>query len=687
MRQVYQQSVPYKAIPTRKRYEINAFKGCDFEHNPTDVDISRSPHSMNMIRAGGTSVIDSETVEAFGNSDIGNIRKRMGYEALNTGVSGRVDAGFSFDGKMFIQKGYHLYLYDDGNLREIGVASPAEGGVKTFVLNGYCYMLDGLGFRILFKDTSATYGYSLRRIDSTNGWQYAYVPTVVISRSPTGGGAPYEGFNIITRQFRNSFYVSPAESSATVFQMTNSPLAGIPQDYPDIGVVTAKVLDQNGVWQDKVEGTDFTVNRTAGTVTFTTAPGASPVTGEDNVIITAWLTLDDYNPDRINKCTVGCLYGVGGVPDRLFVSGNPDYPNYDWYSGRSESGTSREAPDLQEVQPAGTYFSDLAYSVLGDNDGEIMGYSVVRDRLVTHKSDSVDGRNAVIRYGQLIDGKAAFPVTNMLQGPGAVSKDAFSFFEDEPLFLTASGIYGISPSDVLGERYSQLRSSFLNGELLRDYYRLNQGMAVVFKDYYMLFQNWHVFVLDKRQKSYDRDAPHSTYQYEGYFWALNGRQEGDYVSAVWVHDDRLWFGTANGLICRFYDDPTAPESYNDNGVAIKAIWDTPYLTGSVRYNRKSFLYIGVTMGSSPVNTLEVYAKRLGKWELQFKDGATARYFDFNHVDFGNFTFSTDRSPITVHHKIRVRYVDKAQFRFMNRELNEPFSIYDATIEYIETNKM
>ena len=79
----------------------------------------------------------------------------------------------------------------------------------------------------------------------------------------------------------------------------------------------------------------FTVNRTAGTVTFTTAPGVSPVAGQDNVKITASHTVEGY-ADRVNKCRLGIQFGVNGAPDRLFLSGSPQLINYAWYSGLND---------------------------------------------------------------------------------------------------------------------------------------------------------------------------------------------------------------------------------------------------------------------------------------------------------------------------------------------------------------
>ena len=85
-------------------------------------------------------------------------------------------------------------------------------------------------------------------------------------------------------------------SSDTAYQLTFSGL--------DSTTVKAYVLNSSGIWDEKTENVDFTVDRVNGVVNFTSAPGESPVTGEDNVKITAYRTVSGY-ADRINKCSIG----------------------------------------------------------------------------------------------------------------------------------------------------------------------------------------------------------------------------------------------------------------------------------------------------------------------------------------------------------------------------------------------
>ena len=180
--------------------------------------------------------------------------------------------------------------------------------------------------------------------------------------------------------------------------------------------MTAQVLQADGSWAAKAEGTDFTVDRPLGKVTFKTAPGQSPVDGEDNVQITYEVA---DRADTINKCRFCILYGVNGALDRVFRGRQP---------GRAERGL------LERVERPRVFW-DVSYSILGQESSPIMGYSVLADTLVTHKQGEENGRNAFVRKGELdSDGFAVFKITNVIQGDGAVATRSFASLNSEPLF-------------------------------------------------------------------------------------------------------------------------------------------------------------------------------------------------------------------------------------------------------------
>lgn len=481
----------------------------------------------------------------------------------------------------------------------------------------------------------------------------AYVPTIIISRKPTGGGTTLEPINLIGRQFKESFLGTETDK---VYQMTTDNL--------DEDKVKIRQLVKDGEWKDLEEGKDFTVDRKAGKITFNTAPGVSPVKGMDNVEITAAKTRKGY-ADKINKCNIMTLFGVNGAIDRMFVSGNPDFVNQDWYCQIND----------------GFYFGDLWYSVLGQDGSAIVGYSVINDRLAAHKSEAEEGRNIILRKGELVNDKPTFPIIGSLMGRGALGKYGFGYLGSDPLFLTDLGVMAITAADITGEKYSQNRSFYINEELTAEE-KLADAFAFVWRDFYLLSMGTgRVYLLDGLQKAYERNTPYSSYQYECYYW------ENVPARVMWEDaEGRLCFGTANGDIFRFYDDVTNQKSYNDVGAPIQARWDIPDLSGERFYENKTFRYFSVVLAAAIATRVEVWVERKGIWSLLFDSGAKACYFDFTYINWERINFSSDNTPRTIGKKIKVKKVDKARFSLRNEAYNEPFGIYKVALEYTESGK-
>lgn len=480
----------------------------------------------------------------------------------------------------------------------------------------------------------------------------AKIPIVTIGKAPSGGGKPLDDLNLLQPKFTEQFLGTETDK---VYQLSFPGL--------DATAVTVKLLQANGTWVDKKEGTDFTVNRTTGAVTFLQAPGKSPVTGQDNISITASRTISGY-ADRINHCDIGILYGISGAADRLFLSGNPDNKNYDWFS---------EQYDF-------SYFPDTGYAVLGTDHSAIMGYSIINDRLAAHKDDMEDGRNVILRSGQLTDGKPAFPIVGTLQGPGAVAKHTCDYLCTEPLFLTGLGIYAITPADLTGERYANLRSYYINGLLLKEPH-LEDAVGISYKDMYWLVLNGTGYILDGLQpQQTDKSAPYATRQYACF------HRQGLPARVLWQREGRLWFGTNEGKICRFYNDPDALHSYSDDGQPITCSWRTPYLEGKSFYKNKSFKFLAIRLSSAVATSVKIFSQRRGIWTMIKENQAAARYFSWSNICWSKFSWSPDSTPKTVSGKVRVKKVDKACFEFQNTALNEPFGLMDYALEFVENGK-
>lgn len=605
------------SAPALSRFSISHFRGVDLSSSPNNVDKTRSPDAPNMI-----SDLDGFPV------------KRPGYETVTT-YGGRIN-GVHFlrlpDGvKKLIHAGDTLYLGETALYTGMNdhISKSQQAGGKLWILDGKQYLcFDGE----TVKPAS----------------EVAYTPTLTISRKPTGGGESYEPLNLLSAKFTDSFL---GEADVRDYQLS---LTGL-----DAAKVTARVLKADGSWQEMTEGSGFTVNRPAGKVSFTTAPGVSPVTGRDNVQITASKARAD-DLAKVNGCDVPILFGVNGASDRLFVTGNPDYPNQDWYSQKDDP----------------SYFGDTWYSILGQDSSAIVGYSIVGGRLAAHKDATEDGRNIIVRQGSMMDGKAAFPIVSALQGEGAVGKNTFAYFSTEPLFLTRLGIYAVTAQDITGEKYSQNRSFYLNAALTSEP-NLASAYGIAWRDYYLLALNNKIYILDGKQRSYERDAPYATFQYECYYWTNVPAR------VLWEEDETLYFGTADGKVCRFKEDRESLTTYNDDGAAIEAYWTIPSFSGKEFYKKKTVRYLAVKVAPAIATSIRIWVQKKGIWSLLFEEFGRTRYFSWTQLCWSKFSWSSDTTPRTVGRKVKIKKIDQASFRLENREKDEPFGIYEFSLEFTE----
>ena len=599
---------------------IDDFLGVDFSNSPANIDDNKSPNAVNLIR------------------DVpGKVRKRMGYEVIKDYGQGNINGYHTRrgDNKAIVHVGTNMYMGD------VIVYEGANDAIsRSWQFNDNLYIIDGK--KMLQYD-----GKSLHTCESV-----AYIPTITIAKAPGGGGTQYEALNLIQPAFIELFL---SDGTSTSYQLTFGELDNTP--------VKVWFLDSNANWVEKKEGTDFTVNRPAGTINFTTAPEKSPLTGEDNVKIQAYRTVEGY-ADRINRCKFGTRFGVNGAFDRLFISGNPDYPNSDWYSQQWDC----------------TYFPDTGYSLLGSSKSAIVGYSIISNYLATHKDEMEQDLSIILREGDMVDNEPSFKIINTLQGAGAIATNSFAYLCTEPLFLTRSGLYAVTAQDITGEKYAQSRSFYLNGKLTNEKYEdLVNSFACIYNDMYLLsVAHDRLYILDGLQPiRTDKSEPYATRQYVAFY--CNNLP----IHSMWEQDNRLFFGTNDGKICRFYNDKESLNSYSDNGERIVCQWETPDIDGTLFYKNKTLRYIAIRVGAAIATSVKIYGMDRGLWNFIKYDNTFGRYFSFQNLVFSKVAFSGNKTQKVSRTKVRIKKVDKYRIRLVNDELNEPFALYNIAMEYTE----
>lgn len=614
---------------------ISDFNGIDLRNAPSKVAPTRSPNCINMIR---------ETK--------GNNRKRRGYETLYTldgAINGFHVLRINNEEKTLVHAGSRIYLhgtqpsllYSQANNH---ISTSRQIGKKLFILDGSSLLVyDG---QIVKKASDG-----------------AYVPTITIAKTYQGGGTRYEPVNLLTPWRTERFM---GDGSNKTFQLG---AAGIDSD-----AVSIKALNSTGSFDTLIENTDFTVDRVNGKFTLNTAR-ATPVAGEDNLYVTYAKTIEGY-ADRIGKCDICTIYGINGQRDRMFAAGNPDLPHYDWYCKSNDP----------------TMWGDTWYAVIGQPDSSIVGYSHVNDYLVIQKNAAANDMNAVLRRGVYDSeaGQVVFQTAGTYAAAGALGKHSFVNFENEPLYLTTDkNIAAITPSDYTGERTSQERSYYISGALT-DEDDIENAYAIRWRDFYMLAVGEKVYILDASQPVYEKNMPYATRQYECYLWTnINAK-------VMAVIGDRLYFGTADGKVKRFFDNDNSA-SFKDDGItvsrtvnidgeeetiieSIPCFWDTYEIYGTQEELKKTFKHLAVCLNAYPHTGCRVWAKIDGIWEIIFDYDSSANYLDFNDVDFNDFSFRTDDTPTIIGGKFKAKNLLHIQLRFENSK-PQPFSVLWAKLKY------
>lgn len=622
-----------RPMPAVQTLLVDQLLGIDLQNSAALVAPGRSPRCDNLLR-----------------STPGQVEKRPGFVQL-AGYTGCIHGCYDLDGTEILHAGNRLYA--DGVAFGTNVAD-ARSCAQYFA--GKLYLLDGSQFWQIQKGADGAC--SLCPVSDS-----AHLPRIAVGKNPDGsGGSELEDVNLLSDAWSESFY---GTAGATTYQLEFAGLSDAP--------VTATVKGANGVETALTEGSGFTVDRARGIVTFASAPGVSPVSGEDNIFITASRDRSAQRA-RITQADVCFVYGETGHGVRLFVTGSPDWKSRDFWSEINDP----------------TYFSDLSYSVLGQDDQRIVGYSLLGDSLAAHKSGESGG--VWVRTGALEESTDAkgntrrrltFRTGSVIAGYGALARGSFAVLGDEPLFLTAQGVFALTASDLTGVRYQQRRSYYIDPALTREP-DLALAEAVVWRDFYLLAVNGRVYCLDGLQKSYTAGAPKSAYQYECYLLQdIPARR-------LWVRDGQLYFGTADGRVCRFCDGEKGID-YADclTGQpprAVCAVWETPDLCGRQFYRDKNFRWLAARIQPAPATSVQLSARREGVWRTLRTAPFQARYFSFPDLVFSKFTFSGDQTCKPLGLRLHHYRLDKIRFRFENSEMNEPFGLVGWALEYTEGRK-
>lgn len=351
---------------------------------------------------------------------------------------------------------------------------------KSFIFNNILYIKDGLNYLRYDGET----------VEDVEG----YIPTTSISRTPDGGGKQYQDVNLLSGYRKNSF-VGDGASTEYHLDATNI----------ETGTVT--------VWINGSTSASYSVDTTNGIITFTTPPSAPLTDGQDNVVIQFRKSINGYR-DRIEKCTLLEVFD-----NRVFFSGNPDYPSTVFYS-------SLEDP---------SYISDTDYSQEGLDGTPVRALVAGNNALWVFKEPS-QSNTTVFYHVPSIDSEVGkvYPSSHSSIAKGCVAT-AINFNDDIVMF-SDDGMEGIT-GDISTEQFLSHRSSLVDSRLVNEPGYSTMKLAE-WEGYLLVFVGNHVYLADSRQ----RFSSNNNIEYEWYYWELTKN-----ITCTNTLNGKLYLGTSDGI--------------------------------------------------------------------------------------------------------------------------------------------
>lgn len=358
-----------------------------------------------------------------------------------------------------------------------------------------------------------------------------YIPTVVINRLPTGGGDLLDDYNRLGAGFRNSFN---GNGSATAYTLTDTML--------DATLVTATV---NGV--ARVEGVNFTVNRTTGVVTFSVAPAS----GTNNVIITAYKT-DQEDIDSILNCLSVQAFG-GQNDNRLFFCNNGTGIYY--WTGISELG----------VDPS--YVPLNNFNIVGLPEENITGFGRNQDILVVIKEREIYG--VTYTFDGTMGVFSSFAISDVF---GSDCPWSIQTVNNDTVFLSSE----FGPCIVQSTSVSSQRNVFsigrnINKRLLTET-NLQEATSLEFDGKYWLVINDKVYLWDYFISPYFDTGNPDDNAARLSWWYFDNINAEDFIKDG---DELYYIHRTSGKTVKFYTVYDGGQYY-DFGLGYNAIYRYPY---------------------------------------------------------------------------------------------------------------
>lgn len=417
-----------------------------------------------------------------------------------------------------------------------------------------------------------------------------YVPTVSTGCTPQGGGTPLERVNRLTGKRRVKY--SP-DGKSTVFYL--------PEKEVDEVV--------------SVEGTSaaWTLDKGQGTLTFASAPAE----GTNTLSVT--YRKGQGAREEVTGMRYAELYN-GATDARVFLYG--DGTNRTVYSGT----------DLDAMAPSAEYFPDLNEAAVGDENTPITAMIRHYARMMVFKRDSAWSMDCQLTTNALGGVTAVFSVLPVNRLLGNEAPGQARLLENNPLTLAEGNVYQWRASSTSGTadvrtagRISDRVLSTLGGFDLAGVKTFNRLRG---SEFWFLYGG-RALILNYAADAwylYDNCPFAACLEVEGEMYGLTGEGQVRHVSRQYRSDDG--------------------EDISARAETGAMDFDRDWV---LKYSPQIFAAIQPESGARVLVTVE--SNRRGDYPEKLISAGLA---GFHHVDFGHFSFGTNRKPQVRRVKLKVK---------------------------------
>jgi len=528
-----------------------------------------------------------------------------------------------------------------GNVKGMKVGLAASGNVMwMYYRDGmlpYPEMLGGISTEnrvSFFPYSDIVYilnGEDYYSYDGVNfGRVIGYRPLIATARTPDGSQSTLlEEVNKLNGYRRVWF--SP-DGTSTVFQLPETDLVSV--DYVK--------LNADGSY---VDPEDYSFDRFAGTVTFDTAPESGTSTIE-----IGYQAVSTYRPD-VCRMTNAELF-LGSQDNAVILYGNGT--NKAIYSGVDYWG-----------QPRADYFPDLNEIAVADSNTPITAMIRHYSQLICFKTTSC----YAIHFGLITtatgDQEYAFYVTPVNREIGNAALGQVRLVLNSPFSLFGHDLYewrsnsrysaNLSSDERNAIRISDRVYATLESFEASECYCYDDNPG---QEYYICYGN------EALVYNYPADAWY-------YYTGLN-------IHSMCNAEDKLLFGTDDGRICELSE-----EYLNDDGEVIDCVWESGSLDFGKNYLRKFMSEIWVSMKPQAHSKVVITVQTDKKSEFTEKT-IESRLATFEHMDFEDFSFSTNYKPQVKKLKIKAKKFAFLKIIFRSKDLYTSAIILSADPKIRET---